>query len=141
MNRCLLPWRRCRRGAATSVWVRAGSSSGFESEGEAIREFGFPDRALRPLDVVADAAELEGLQLRVPDAVARGRASISWLPDAARVHQRGAFKVESIDAVLMCHGAVSQPEDSRHVGVAMEADATIDQLEVRVGDRGRSEER
>src|SRR4029077_20741973 len=105
-------------------------------ECEAVWELGFPDRPLRTFDVVADTPKLERPEVCVPDAVAGGRAPIPWLPDAARVDQRGALEMEGVDAVLVRHRAVGHPEDSRHVSVPMEADTAVDQLEVRLRDRG-----
>src|ERR1700687_2516865 len=127
------PPRPLRHIPSASTPVRgAGSSPGFESECEACRKLGFPDRPLCALDVVPHAPELERLLVRVPDAIARGWASVPWLTDAAGVHQGRPLEAERVDAVFVSDRAFGCPKYSRHVRMTVKTQTTVQQLEVRV---------
>src|SRR5262249_22017962 len=110
----------------------AGSSPGFEAKGKPLGEPGFPDGALRALDVVANAPEFKAVPVDVPDAVARRRQAVSGLAHAARVDKGGPNEWKSIDAVFVGHGVIGHSEDPWYMGVAVETDAPIEQLQVRV---------
>src|SRR4029077_5844790 len=130
--------RRLRRRSPGSATELRGpdSSAGFESKREAFRELCLPDRALRAFDVVAHSPELKCLPLDVPDAVARGRAAVPWLADAAWVHQSRTFQTEGVHPVLVSDLTVSEPKYPRYMRMPVKANSAVEQLEVGVRDGG-----
>src|SRR5712664_2289183 len=82
-------------------WPTAGSPSGssprFESKREPFGESRFPDCSLGAFDVVSDSTKLKGLVVRIPHTVARQRAPVARLANAARIDKRGPAKGECVD--------------------------------------------
>src|ERR1700693_898405 len=97
---------------------------------------GFRDLPLCALDVIADPPELKRLLIHVPHPIARHRATVSRLAHAAGIDEGGPTQSERVDAIVVCHLAPDQAEDSGNWSVSVEADAAVDDIEVGSRDRG-----
>src|SRR6202043_592786 len=70
------------------------------------------------------------------DAVARGRAAVPWLADAAWVHQSRTLQTEGVHPVLVSDLTVSEPKYPRYMRMPVKANSAVEQLEVGVRDGG-----